>query len=61
LKVRTPECASEPAASPTGKWLDGEALDGLSLLENGENFGRIMGYRELWTLEAILRESQRVT
>jgi hypothetical protein len=32
-----------------------------AFLRTEKNFRRIMGYRELWTLEAILNESQRVT
>jgi hypothetical protein len=32
-----------------------------AFLRTEKNFRRIMGYRELWTLEAILSQSQSAT
>jgi formate dehydrogenase maturation protein FdhE len=61
-RVRTPECASKPAASLTGKMAQWPGAGWLQpFLRMGKNFRRIMRFRELWTLEAILSESQSAT
>jgi hypothetical protein len=55
---------SKPAASQTGRlaeWLDGQALDGFSLPENGEELPRDHGIPRILKMEAILSESQSAT
>ena len=55
-----------PPRHKLAKWLDGQTLDGFSLPENGEELPQDHGLSRtldsgLWTLEAILSESQFAT
>jgi transposase-like protein len=55
VRIRTRRVTNWQNGSMVGRWLAS------AFLRTEKNFRRIMGYRELWTLEAILSESQAAT
>jgi transposase-like protein len=55
VRIRTRRVTNWQNGSMVRRWMAS------AFLRTEENFRRIMGYRELWTLEAILSESQFVT
>lgn len=55
VRIRTRRVTKWQNGSMDRRWMAS------AFLRTEKNFRRIMGYRELWTLEAILNESQSVT
>jgi transposase-like protein len=55
VRIRTRRVTNWQNGSMVRRWMAS------AFLRTEKNFRRIMGYRELWTLEAILNESQAVT
>jgi transposase-like protein len=55
VRIRTRRVTNWQNGSMARRWMAS------AFLRTEKNFRRIMGYRELWTLEAILNESQCVT
>jgi transposase-like protein len=55
VRIRTRRVTNWQNGSMARRWMAS------AFLRTEKNFRKIMGYRELWTLETILSESQRVT
>jgi hypothetical protein len=55
VRIRTRRITNWQNGSMVRRWMAS------AFLRTEKNFRRIIGYRELWALETILSESQRVT
>jgi hypothetical protein len=53
--------ACTPEGLSLAGWWHGQAVDGGSPSGNREDFRKIMGFRDLWALDAILNGSKSVT
>ena len=59
--IESPHSGVRLRTRPVCRWRDsgmGEALDGLGILATEKNFRKIMGYGDLWALDAILNGSK---